>query len=271
MDDERKKRIMGITPELEENLKRIRNKIAVLSGKGGVGKSTVSVNLAFALSEAGFKTGVMDADIHGPNIAKMLSIENHRLLSDGKRIKPIHVTDKLWAVSMALAFKRDEPVAWRGPLKTSAIRQFLGEVEWPELDFLIIDMPPGTGDEAITVAQLVAGCSAVIVTTPQEVALLDSMRAARFAKESNMNVLGVIENMSGFACPHCGKEADIFKKGNAKKAAEESGIEFLGSIPLDPYAVTSTDSGLPAISNEKSPAGKALRRIAEKIISLSEP
>ncbi|NIP35242.1 MAG: P-loop NTPase [Thermoplasmata archaeon] len=251
-----------------DNLARIKHKIVVMSGKGGVGKSTVAVNLALTLADQGHKVGVMDVDIHGPDVAKLLGVEDERLQSMGDLIVPVRVNENLSAISMAFLLEdRDTPIVWRGPLKMSAIRQFLGEVAWGDLDYLVIDLPPGTGDEPLSVAQLIPdGAWAVVVTTPQDLALLDSRKAIRFAEALKMNVAGVVENMAGFKCPHCGEDIDLFKIGGGEAAAEEMEVPFLGRIPIDPQMVTMGDLGQPYVVNEPDEtAPRAFREIAERL------
>ena len=244
--------------------------ILVLSGKGGVGKSTVAVNLAYSLSSHGYQVGILDLDIHGPNIPIMLGIQNHRLQAIGNLIEPVKITGNLSAMSMAFLLPDiSTPVIWRGPMKMVAIRQFLEEVNWGDLDFLVVDLPPGTGDEALSIAQLAPNVSgAVIVTTPQDVATVDSRKAVKFVEMLGFRVLGIIENMSGMVCPHCGKEIDLFGKGGGEKAAEEMGVSFLGSIPIDPEMRKAGDEGRPFIirRGEKNPTWEAVDRVMEALV-----
>ncbi|MBN1647440.1 MAG: Mrp/NBP35 family ATP-binding protein [Spirochaetales bacterium] len=253
---------------LEDNLKQIKNRIIVLSGKGGVGKTTVSVNLAWSLALKGFKVGLLDVDIHGPNIAKMLGIEGNQLNYGVLGIEPFSVLPNLRAISIALLTDdQDRPIIWRGPLKMATIKQFLSDVEWGPLDYLIIDSPPGTGDEPLSVCQLIKEVTgAVIVTTPQDVAILDSRKTVHFAKQLNIPVLGIVENMSGFLCPHCGKEIGLFGEGGGKKAAEDLKVPFLGKIPIEPEMVVSGDKGKPFIEHgSNTDTGKAFAAIINKI------
>lgn len=234
--------------ELRENLARIKKKIIVLSGKGGVGKSTVAVNLAFSLSQLKFKTGLLDVDIHGPSVPVLLGMQSARPqgTEDGK-IVPLEYGENLKVISMGFLLpESDDAVIWRGPLKYSAIKQFLKDVLWGDLDYLIIDSPPGTGDEPLSVCQLIENpTGAVVVTTPQDVALADVRKSITFCRKLNMPVLGVIENMSGFICPHCGRKTDIFKTEGGRKMAEQMGVPFLGSIPMEPGIVENGDAGTP--------------------------
>ena len=253
---------------LKERMSKIDHKLIVISGKGGVGKSTVAVNLAYGLAAKGNKVGLLDVDIHGPNIAKMLGIEDKRLIGSDLGIEPIEVMPGLKAVSLALLFEdRDQPIIWRGPLKMITIKQFLADVNWGELDYLIVDSPPGTGDEPLSVCQLIPDLSgAIIVTTPQDVAVLDSRKSVLFAKELKVPIVGVIENMSGFICPHCGKEIDLFGIGGGEKAASDLKVPFLGRIPLESEMVKSGDSGKPFLSaNQLSPAGVVMNNIVKQI------
>ena len=244
----------------------IKHKIMVMSGKGGVGKTTVAVNLALTLSKRGYKVGLLDADIHGPNTQKMLGIENEKLEAEDSNIIPISFSN-LKVVSIAfLLSDKDSPVIWRGPLKSKIISQFINDVVWGTLDYIVVDLPPGTGDEPMSIAQLLISDGAVIVTTPQDVALLDSRKAVNFAKKLNVPVVGIIENMSGFICPYCGKEIDLFKKGGGKKASEDLKVPFLGSIPIEPKIVDSSDSGKPFVLNEEnSKAKESFETIVSKI------
>jgi ATP-binding protein involved in chromosome partitioning len=255
-------------PKITQRLARIKNRLLVFSGKGGVGKSTVAANLALALSRRGLRVGALDVDIHGPNLAKMLGVEGSKLEESGGTIQPVRVGENLTVVSMSfLTASPDNPVIWRGPMKMKIIEQFLGDVEWGDLDWLVIDSPPGTGDEPLSVAQLVPATGAVIVTTPQEVSILDSRKAVVFARRLNLRVLGIIENMSGFVCPHCGKRIDLFKTGGGERAALEMGVPFLGRIPIDPRIVVSGDEGRPfANGAEDSDASRAFTAIVDKIL-----
>jgi Mrp family chromosome partitioning ATPase len=252
---------------LNARLSQIKHRILVMSGKGGVGKSTVSTNLAVALSIDGFEVGLLDADIHGPNIPKMLGIESRPVVGSGKSMIPVEVFPNLKVISTAFFIEnQDNPIVWRGPLKHSAISQFLGEVEWGNLDFLIVDLPPGTGDEPLSVAHLIKNVDgAIVVTTPQDVALLDSRKAVIFSRMINIPVIGIVENMSGLECPHCHKGIPLFKIGGGEKAAHDLGVPFLRRIPIDPEMVTDCDRGMPFVmSYPNSEATKAFKQIADR-------
>jgi len=252
---------------LKSKLSHIQHRIMVMSGKGGVGKSTVSTNLAVALSLNGFNVGLLDADIHGPNIPKMLGIESEHVIGSGMGMIPVEALPNLKVMSMAFFIgDRDNPVVWRGPLKHNAISQFLGEVEWGNLDFLVVDLPPGTGDEPLSVAHLIKNVDgAVIVTTPQDVALLDSRKAVTFSRMLSIPVIGIVENMSGLECPHCHKEIPLFKTGGGEKAARDMKVPFLGRIPIDPEMVTDCDRGMPFVmAHPNSEATKAFEEIAHR-------
>ena len=258
---------------LHDSLSRIRHVIIVMSGKGGVGKSTVSSNLAQALSLKGYQTGLMDLDITGPNIPKMFRIEDEKLHARGDKLIPVSVPPSLSIMSMGFLLPdKDSAIMWRGPIKSSAIRQFIEDVEWGDLDYLIIDMPPGTGDEAISIVQLIPKADgAVIVTTPQDVAVLDSRKSVTFANQMKLSIIGLVENMSGFVCPHCNELTEIFGSGGGEKAAESLSIPFLGRVPLEPGVAVSGDSGMPIVVSEPdSRSAAAFNAIADRIITMVE-
>jgi len=258
-----------ITEKLKQNMADIKHKIIVLSNKGGVGKSSFAVNLSCFLALQGFQIGLLDADLHGPSIAKMLGFEGKKLSGSNGQINPLKVRENLSAISMASLIETpDTPLVWRGPLKGIAIKQLLAEVNWGKLDFLIIDSPPGTGDEPLSICQLIPELDgAVIVTTPQEIALTDSRKCITFLKNINVPILGIVENMSGFRCPHCGKRIDLFMTGGGEKAANDFQVPFLGNIPFDTEIVNSGDQGKPFICNNKqSEAKQSFEKIAQLIL-----
>ena len=259
---------------LKARLSRIARKIMVMSGKGGVGKSTVAANLAVSLAKKGHRTGLLDADLHGPNIPKMLGVEDRRLQGSAEGIVPIPVMDNLAVISMAYLLENpDTPVIWRGAMKHGVIKQFLGEVNWGDLDYLVVDLPPGTGDEPLSVAQLIGDADgSIIVTTPQDLALLDSRKSVNFSLKLGVPVLGIVENMSGFTCPHCGQEIDLFKRGGGERSAREMGVPFLGRIPLDPEVMAGGDEGRPFVIDTKgSTAAASFLPIVETILQQLHP
>ena len=259
---------------IAENLTRIKHKLLVISGKGGVGKSTVAVNLAYGLASLGRSVAILDTDIHGPDIPKMLGAEGQsHVAHNSNRILPLDAHG-VHAVSLASFLPdRDAPVVWRGPLKVKAIQQFLSDVEWGSLDYLVVDSPPGTGDEPLSTCQLISHIDgSIIVTTPQEVALLDSRKCVRFSRMLNVPVLGILENMSGFVCPHCGNRVDLFKVGGGERAAKELGVPFLGRVPIDPNVVVEGDDGRPFIrDHSETEAGLALKDMVLHVIERVEP
>jgi len=229
---------------VRNSLGRIKNKFIVMSGKGGVGKTSTAVNLSIALARKGFQVGIMDVDLHGPDVPRMLGLEGMPDLNSNRKLTPLRYSDRLGVISMeSFLPKRDDAIIWRGPLKFSAIRQFIADVEWGDLDFLVIDAPPGTGDEPLTVAQQIPEAQAIIVTTPQEVALADVRKSISFCRTVKLEIFGLVENMSGLACPHCGEKIDLFGAGGGERTATEMGIRFLGRIPIDPKMVACGDSG----------------------------
>jgi len=255
---------------VKASLLKIKNKFMVMSGKGGVGKTSTSVNLAIALAKKGFNVGIMDVDMHGPDVPRMLGLKGMLGLSQNQKLNPMHYSENLKAVSIeSLTQSKDNAIIWRGPIKYSAIRQFISDVEWGELDYLIIDSPPGTGDEPLTVAQVISDAKAIIVTTPQEVSLADVRKSINFCKTVKMELFGLIENMSGFACPHCGEMVDLFGSGGGERTAIEMGIPFLGRIPFDPNVVVCGDSGISFQEQyADSPVTKVFKDIAEGMSKL---
>ncbi|NJF24631.1 ATP-binding protein [Thermococcus sp. Bubb.Bath] len=281
MEEEKKRTLSAVQTIRDKIMKKEskwRYKIAVLSGKGGVGKSTMAVNLAVALAKRGYRVGLMDADVHGPDVAKMLGIEKVDVLAErtedghfemlppeadfGGKVSPIKV------MTLGFIVGEDQPVIWRGPLVTKAIWQLLGDTKWGDLDFFIVDFPPGTGDEILTVVQSISLDAALIVTTPQEVALLDTGKAVNFMKKMEVPYVAVIENMSYLICPHCGNKIDLFGEGGGKKLAEKEGVDFLGKIPVDLKAREASDAGIPIVLYEDSLAAKAIEEIAEKLVRI---
>jgi ATP-binding protein involved in chromosome partitioning len=260
--------------EQEKNLKtsltKIKNKIIVMSGKGGVGKTSTSVNLAVSLSKKGYNVGIMDVDLHGPDVPRMLGLTDAPDLDENRKLVPVPFSKNLSVISIeSLTPDKDNAIIWRGPVKYSAIRQFIADVAWGALDFLIIDSPPGTGDEPLTVAQTITDAKAVIVTTPQEVSLADVRKSINFCKTVNLQIYGLLENMSGFSCPHCNEEIDLFGSGGGEKTALAAGIKFLGKVPFDPRMVTCGDTGS-CIQDAfaDSPVSVAFEKIADTMGAL---
>ena len=253
---------------LQSRMEKIGHRLLVLSGKGGVGKSTVAANLAVSLAQAGKKVGLLDIDVHGPSIPKLLGLERHQILGAEDGMRPVKMNDNLAVMSIGfLVGDEKTPVIWRGPMKHGVIRQFLKDVAWGELDYLVVDSPPGTGDEPMSAAQLVGTpAGAVIVTTPQDLAIADVRRCISFCRSVSLPVVGVVENMSGYACPKCGERIDLFKTGGGKILAEETKVPFLGSIPLDPQIVAYGDAGRPFVDTQRqTSAGQAFVGIVQSI------
>ncbi|KPL18826.1 MAG: hypothetical protein AMJ92_06175 [candidate division Zixibacteria bacterium SM23_81] len=254
---------------LNKRMGEIQHKIMVLSGKGGVGKSTVAANLAITLALDGYHMGLLDIDFHGPSIPKLLGIEDRVPRMGQGTIQPIEMSANLKVMSMGfLLSAQDLAVIWRGPLKMGAIKQFLKDVEWGKLDYLIIDSPPGTGDEPLSVAQLIPNIDgAIVVTSPQDLSVIDVRKSITFCRQVSVPVLGVIENMSGLVCPHCGREIQVFKKGGGERMAMEMNVPFLGSIPIDPQLVEASDKGVPFVSEySKTETAKAFEGVVQTLL-----
>jgi len=252
---------------IQQNLEQIRHRIVVFSGKGGVGKTTVAVNLSYVLVRRGFQVGLLDADITGPNVPKMIGLDG-TFWSNGTQFRPLE-KEGLKVVSIAPLVPKDSPVIWRGPLRSVALAQFLGDVIWGRLDFLVADLPPGTGDEVLTSAQKMHPQMAIVVTTPQEMSLIDCRRAVNMAKQLNIPKVGVVENMSGLRCPHCGAEIDLFGTGGGERMAKQMGAILLGKVPIDVETRKGGDKGLPAVLfNPEGDAASAFFQIAKRVIQL---
>jgi len=257
--------------KLKERMKKIKHKIMVLSGKGGVGKSTVAANIAIALGMNGMHVGLLDIDFHGPSIPKLLGLEGRQFRVEGDEMIPVEFAAGIKVMSLGFLLpKQDTAVIWRGPVKMGAIKQLLTDVRWGELDYLVMDFPPGTGDEALSIAQLLPDSDgAVIVTTPQDLALSDVRKSIDFCRQLKIRVIGVIENMSGLSCPHCNKVIDIFKSGGGEEMAREQGVPFLGRIPIEPKIVEASDMGTPfCYKYNKMEAAMAFLKIVEKIAGM---
>lgn len=254
---------------IADNLARIRRKIVVMSGKGGVGKSTVSAYLSLLLSDKGRRVGLLDVDLHGPSIPRLMGIRAGLDIPEQGAVRPFAFSDTLKVVSLEMVVgDNDMAVIWRGPMKITAIRQFMSDIEWGELDFLIVDSPPGTGDEPLTVAQTIPDAEALLVTTPQEVSLADVRKSINFCRQVDLSILGVVENMSGYMCPHCGQKSDVFGHGGGRKMASAMDVRFLGEIPLDPEMMTLGDQGSLHRLRDKpdSPINRAWDPILQKIL-----
>jgi Mrp family chromosome partitioning ATPase/predicted Fe-Mo cluster-binding NifX family protein len=253
---------------IQESLGLIKNKYLVMSGKGGVGKTSVSVNLAVALARKGAKVGLMDVDLHGPDVPRMLGLTGLLDVNDNRHLLPKRYSENLGVISIeSLSQDADDAIIWRGPLKMHVIRQFISDVHWGQLDYLIIDSPPGTGDEPLSIAQTIPGAQAIIVTTPQEISLADIRKSINFCRTVNMPIFGLVENMSGFACPHCSQPIDLFGSGGGFKTAIAMNVPYLGRIPLDPKMVECSDAGESYLEkNPDSETSKAFNDIVEQIM-----
>ncbi|MBD3232326.1 MAG: P-loop NTPase [candidate division Zixibacteria bacterium] len=274
---EQKRASMGQTFKdrqlIQQRLADVKHKMMVLSGKGGVGKSTVAVNIAASLAHKGHKVGLLDIDVHGPSIPKLMGLEGHPLDGTENTLYPVKKGDNLNVMSVGfLTQRRDDAIIWRGPLKFSLIRQFLRDVEWGALDYLVIDSPPGTGDEPLTISQLLPDLDgAILVTTPQDLAVEDVRKSISFCRQVNMKILGVVENMSGFICPKCGEVTEIFKTGGGKRMAEEMGVPFLGSIPMDAKIVQASDLGTSFVEHyPKTDTANVFEDIIRPILNLQK-
>ena len=270
-EESQKRQLQVEQTQIRNRLQQVKHKILVLSGKGGVGKSTVAVNLAMSLALAGKSVGLLDIDIHGPSVPKILGLEKEIVQITGDTILPVEMIGNLKVMSIGFLLRQsDDAVIWRGPMKYQMIKQFLKDVQWGILDFLIVDSPPGTGDEPLSIVQLLEDADgAVIVTTPQEVALADVRKCISFCSVLNLSVLGVLENMSGFICPKCGEKTDVFKSGGGEIMARQMGVPFLGRIPIDPQIVQSCDSGKPFVFHyNQSQTAKAFEKISGPILDI---
>jgi ATP-binding protein involved in chromosome partitioning len=261
--------------EIQKNMAKIKKKIVIISGKGGVGKTTVAVNLAISLASYGLRVGLLDVDITGPNVLKMMGINPEirpRVDPDAKKFYPVDGPLNTKVVSMAFLMQNmDTPVIWRGPMKMSAVRQFLGDAIWGDLDYLICDLPPGTSDETLDILQLIPDENVVVISTPQEVAIMDARKTVAMAHTMERNVLGIIENMSGFKCPHCGKYIDLYPPGGAEKASKDFKITLLGKVPFEVEVSQQGDLGLPfVLKYPESESAKAFKSIVNKIREILE-
>jgi Mrp family chromosome partitioning ATPase len=259
--------------EIKERLEQIKNKIIVMSGKGGVGKSSIAAHLSVILAKRGRKVGIMDVDLHGPSIFRLLGIKGGvQPSSVSGKVIPIKVMPNLHAISIEALMGDDKDAAmiWRGPIKIGVIRQFISDIEWSDLDYLIIDSPPGTGDEPITVAQTVSDARAIIVTTPQEISLADVRKSINFCRKMNMEIMGLVENMSGLKCPHCGKSIDLFKTKGGQLTAKKEGLRLLASLPIEPEVVKRGDAGdLSYLDEERLQFTIEFNRLVDQVEDIS--
>ena len=260
--------------EIQKSLGKINNKILVMSGKGGVGKSSIASLLSICLAKRGFKVGLMDVDLHGPSIPKMLGLNGNIGISPvTKKAVPIQAMPNLQVISIGSLMGEDQDAAtiWRGPLKIGVIRQFISDMEWSDLDYLVIDSPPGTGDEPLTVAQTISDAKALVVTTPQEISLSDVRKSINFCKQVKMEMLGLVENMNGLKCPHCGELIDLFMSDGGKKTAESAGIKLLASLPIEPDVVKKADKGeLTQLDQDGISFSDEFNRLVDQIIEQTD-
>ena len=260
----------GQQPPAPQPLPGVNSIIAVGSGKGGVGKTTLAVNLAIAMSKLGHKVGLLDADVYGPNVPLMLGTSAQPKVVGDNRLEPLTIHG-LKVISVGFLNPGDKPLIWRGPMLHSIIRQFLGSVEWGLLDYLVIDLPPGTGDVALSLIQTVPLTGAIVVSTPSDVSLQDARKAIEMFRQMKVDLVGMVENMSYFVCPHCNHEIDIFSRGGAEKTASQFGVAFLGSVQLDPDIRKAGDTGKPTVlEGEDSPHAKSLFEFARKVMTRTE-
>jgi len=260
--------------EIKERLGRIKNKILVMSGKGGVGKSSVAAYLSVALAKRGYRVGLMDVDLHGPSIPRMLGLKGTigPATHEGKA-RAVQYLPNMEVISIEplMGDNKDAATIWRGPLKIGVIRQFISDIEWDDLDYMVIDSPPGTGDEPLTVAQTIPDAKALIVTTPQEISLADVRKSINFCRQVHMEILGLVENMSGLVCPHCGKTIDIFKTQGGMLTAKKEGLRLLGTLPLDPQVVSNGDVGdMSLLDNPDLPITREFNKIVDAVIQISD-
>lgn len=259
--------------EIKQRLGMIKNKILVMSGKGGVGKSSVAAYLSVALAKKGFKVGLMDVDLHGPSIPRMLGLKGGLEPGSPGKARPVRYLPNMEVMSIEtlMGENKDAATIWRGPLKIGVIKQFIADIEWMDLDYLVIDSPPGTGDEPLTIAQVIPDAKAVIVTTPQEISLADVRKSINFCRQVNMEILGIVENMSGLQCPHCGKMIEIFKKHGGMLTAKNEGLVLLASLPFEPEVVESGDTGkIDLLDNNDLPITREINRMVETVVSMTE-
>lgn len=258
--------------EIKERLKHIKNKVLIMSGKGGVGKSSIAAYLSVALAKKGFKVGLMDVDLHGPSIARLLGLKGNLEPGSKGKARPINYLPNMEVISIEplMGENKDTATIWRGPLKIGVIRQFISDIEWMNLDYMIIDSPPGTGDEPLTVAQTIPDAKALIVTTPQEISLADVRKSINFCRQVNMEILGLVENMSGLKCPHCGKMIDLFKTNGGMLTAKKENLRLLATLPFDPEVVQKGDVGdMGLLDNDQVLITREFNKMVDEIVKLS--
>jgi len=259
---------------IKERLGRIKNKILVMSGKGGVGKSSISAYLSVALAKRGYKVGLMDVDLHGPSIPRMLGLQGSvgPAVKEGKAHAVKYIPNmEVISIESLMGDNKDAAMIWRGPLKIGVIRQFISDIEWSDLDYMIIDSPPGTGDEPLTVAQTIPDAMALVITTPQEISLADVRKSINFCRQVNMKILGLVENMSGLKCPHCGKMIEIFKTHGGMLTAKKEGLRLLATLPFEPEVVSNGDTGdMSILDNNKFLITQEFNKMVDEIVKLTE-
>jgi len=258
--------------EIKERLKHIKNKFLIMSGKGGVGKSSIAAYLSVALAKKGFKVGLMDVDLHGPSIARLLGLKGNLEAGPKGKARPINYLPNMEVISIEplMGENKDTATIWRGPLKIGVIRQFISDIEWMNLDYMIIDSPPGTGDEPLTIAQTIPDAKALIVTTPQEISLADVRKSINFCRQVNMEILGLVENMSGLKCPHCGKMIDLFKTNGGMLTAKKENLRLLATLPFDPEVVQKGDMGdMSLLDNDQVLITREFNKMVDEIVKLS--
>ncbi len=260
--------------EIKERLSHIKNKLLVMSGKGGVGKSSVAAYLSVALAKKGYRVGLMDVDLHGPSIPRILGLKGN--IGPGaseEKARPIRYIPNMEVISIEplMGENKDSATIWRGPLKIGVIKQFIADIDWPDLDYMIIDSPPGTGDEPLTIAQTIPDAKSVIVTTPQEISLADVRKSINFCRQVHMEILGIVENMSGLKCPHCGEMIDIFKTQGGILTAKKEGLNLLGSLPFEPEVVSKGDIGnMSLLDDNKLLITQEFNKIVDKVVKMTE-
>lgn len=275
LSEDRKAQMEQQDREIKERLRHIRNKLMVMSGKGGVGKSSVAAYLSVAMAKRGYRVGLMDVDLHGPSIPHILGVKGdiRSSVHEGKML-PVSYLPNMDVISIEILMgsEKDSAIIWRGPLKGGVIKQFIADIEWPDLDYMIIDSPPGTGDEPLTVAQTIPDAKALIVTTPQEISLADVRKSINFCRQVKMEILGLVENMSGLTCPHCGKMIDIFRTQGGQRTAQKEKLRLLGTLPFEPEMVREGDVGTFELLEDKSlPLTREFDKMVDEIVRLTDP